>query len=58
MEDLVWGTDAELTDEQSYNRENDISLIKGLLETTSTGSPPTLMVVGLEGLERQFYLKK
>ncbi len=42
MADLAWGTDAELTDEQFYNRENDISLIKGLLETTSTGSPQHL----------------
>lgn len=58
MEDLAWGTDAELTDEQFYNRENDISLIKGLLETTSTGSPPTLMIVGIRGVGKTVLLKK
>ncbi len=58
MEDLAWGTDAELTDEQFYNRENDISLIKSLLETTSTGSPPTLMIVGIRGVGKTVLLKK
>lgn len=58
MEDLAWGTDAELTDEQFYNRESDISLIKGLLKTTSTGSPPTLMIVGIRGVGKTVLLKK
>lgn len=58
MEDLAWGTDAELTDEQFYNREEDISLIKNLLETTSTGSPPTLMIVGIRGVGKTVLLKK
>lgn len=58
MEDLAWGTDAELTEEQFYNRENDISLIKSLLETTSTGSSPTLMVVGIRGVGKTVLLKK
>ena len=58
MKDLAWGTDTELTDEQFYNRESDISLIKGLLETTSTGSPPTLMIVGIRGVGKTVLLKK
>ena len=58
MEDLAWGTDAELTDEQFYNRENDISLIKSILESTSTGSPPTLMIVGIRGVGKTVLLKK
>ena len=58
VEDLAWGTDAELTDEQFYNRERDISLIKGLLETTSKGSPPTIMVVGIRGVGKTVLLKK
>jgi uncharacterized protein len=58
MEDLAWGTDAELTDEQFYNRESDISLIKSLLKTTSTGSPPTLMIVGIRGVGKTVLLKK
>ena len=58
MEDLAWGTDTQLTDKQFYNRERDISLIKGLLETTSTGSPPTLMIVGIRGVGKTVLLKK
>ena len=58
VEDLAWGTDAELTDEQFYNRERDISLIRGLLETTSKGSPLTIMVVGVRGVGKTVLLKK
>jgi AAA+ ATPase superfamily predicted ATPase len=58
MEDIAWGTDAELTDEQFYNRDDDISIIKGLLETTSKGSPPTLMIVGMRGVGKTVLLKK
>lgn len=58
MEDLAWGTDAELTDEQFYNRKSDISLIKSILESTSTGSPPTLMIVGIRGVGKTVLLKK
>ncbi len=58
MDDLAWGTDAELTDEQFYNRENDITLIKSLLETTAKGSPPTIMIVGIRGVGKTVLLKK
>lgn len=58
MDDLAWGTDAELTDEQFYNREESISLIKSLLETTSKGSPPTLMIAGIRGVGKTVLLKK
>lgn len=58
MDDLPWGTDAELTDEQFYNRENDISLIKSLLESSSHGSPPTIMIVGIRGVGKTVLLKK
>ncbi|OEC84356.1 MULTISPECIES: AAA family ATPase [Methanobacterium] len=58
MDDLAWGTDAELTDEQFYNREEDISLIKTLLESTSTGSAPTLMIAGIRGVGKTVLLKK
>lgn len=58
MDDLAWGTDAELSDEQFYNREKDISLIKTLLESTSTGSAPTLMIAGIRGVGKTVLLKK
>jgi AAA+ ATPase superfamily predicted ATPase len=58
MEGLAWGTDTELTDKQFYNRETDITLIKTLLETTSTGSPPTIMITGIRGVGKTVLLKK
>jgi AAA+ ATPase superfamily predicted ATPase len=58
MEDLAWGTDAELTNEQFYNRERDISLIKTILESTSTGSAPTIMMAGIRGVGKTVLLKK
>lgn len=58
MEDLAWGTDAELTDKQFYNREDDITLIKSILETAANGSSPTLMISGIRGVGKTVLLKK
>lgn len=58
MEDIAWGTDAELTDEQFYNRDEEILWIKNILDTTSRGSPPTIMVVGIRGVGKTVLLKK
>ncbi|MCK9151865.1 AAA family ATPase [Methanobacterium alcaliphilum] len=58
MEDLPWGTDAELTDAQFYNREQDIQIIRTLLESTSKGSPPTIMIIGIRGVGKTVLLKK
>jgi uncharacterized protein len=58
MEDIAWGTDAELTDEQFYNREQEILWIKNLLETTASGSSPTLMISGIRGVGKTVLLKK
>lgn len=58
MDEIAWGTDAELTDEQFYNREEEILWIKNILETTAKGSPPTIMVVGSRGVGKTVLLKK
>lgn len=58
MEDIAWGTDADLTDEQFYNRDEEILWIKNLLETTSKGSPPTIMLIGIRGVGKTVLLKK
>ncbi|MEN4017016.1 MAG: ATP-binding protein [Methanobacterium sp.] len=58
MVDIAWGTDAELTDEQFYNRDEEILWIKNLLETTSKGSPPTIMVIGIRGVGKTVLLKR
>jgi len=58
MEDMAWGTDAELTDEQFYNREQEIVVLKALLESTASGSSPTIMVTGIRGIGKTVLLKK
>lgn len=58
MEDIAWGTDAELTDEQFYNREQEIAVLKSLLESTAQGSSPTIMVSGIRGIGKTVLLKK
>lgn len=56
MENIAWGTDAELTDQQFYNREQEITVLKSLLE--SKGSSPTIMVTGIRGIGKTVLLKK
>lgn len=58
MDDIAWGTDADLTDEQFYNRDEEILWIKNILETTSKGSPPTIMLVGIRGVGKTVLLKR
>lgn len=58
MEDIAWGTDAELTDAQFYNRKQEILVLKSLIESSSKGSPPTIMVSGIRGIGKTVLLKK
>ncbi len=58
MDNIALGTNTELTDEQFYNRVDDISWIKNFLESTSKGSPPTIMVTGIRGVGKTVLLKK
>lgn len=58
MEDIPWGTDSQLTDNQFYNREEDLEFIKNLLNTTASGSPPTIMLSGTRGVGKTVFLKK
>jgi len=58
MEEIAWGTDAELTDAQFYNREQEIFVLESLIESSSKGSPPTIMVSGIRGIGKTVLLKK
>lgn len=58
MEDNAWGTNAELTDEQFYNREQEITVLKTLSKSTAKGSSPTIMVSGIRGIKKTVLLKK
>lgn len=58
VDNIALGTNTELTDEQFYNREEDILWMKNFLESTSKGSPPTIMVTGTRGVGKTVLLKK
>ncbi|MDP3065454.1 MAG: ATP-binding protein [Methanobacteriaceae archaeon] len=58
MEDIAGGTDAELTDEQFYNREQELTILKTLLESTAKVSSPTIMISGIRGIGKTVLLKK
>lgn len=58
MDNIALGTNTELTDDQFYNRDEDISWLKRFLESTSDGSPPTIMVTGIRGVGKTVLLKK
>lgn len=58
MDRLPWGTKTVLTDEQFYNRQDDLDLLESLLKTTATKSPPTIMLTGFRGVGKTVLLKK
>lgn len=58
MGNLPWGTNSELSNEQFYNRIDDINHLKNLLKTTSEGTPPTIMLSGMRGVGKTALLKK
>lgn len=55
---IPWGNDGNLTDEQFYNRTEDISIIKSLLKTTEYGTAPTILLSGIRGVGKTALLKK
>ncbi|MDR1721998.1 MAG: AAA family ATPase, partial [Methanobrevibacter sp.] len=58
IKELPWGTDAELREEQFFNRKIEIENLKSLLSTTSRTSPPTIMIPGIRGVGKTVLLKK
>lgn len=58
MFDIAWGSDEELTDNQFYNRIGDMEFISGLLDSTSHGSSPSILLTGLRGVGKTALLKK
>ncbi|MDR3063229.1 MAG: ATP-binding protein [Methanobrevibacter sp.] len=58
MNELPWGNDAELNDNQFYNRTEEISLLKRLLETTGEHTSPAMLISGIRGVGKTVLLKK
>lgn len=55
---IPWGTRQNLTDDEFYNRVNELNTMKSLLQTTSDGNPPQILLTGLRGVGKTVFLKK
>ena len=55
---IPWGTRENLRDEEFYNRTRELNNLKSLLETTSSGNAPQILLTGLRGVGKTVFLKK
>ena len=58
MQQLSWGTDGYLNDDEFYNRTSELNLIYNLLDTTQYGSSPTILLTGVRRVGKTVLIKK
>ena len=58
MSKLPWGTRKTLTDEEFFNRTQEISNLTKLLQTTSENNAPDILVTGIRGVGKTVLLNK
>ena len=58
MTDLPWGNNQNLTDEEFYNRKGELINLKNILQSTSQGHAPDLLLTGIRGVGKTVFLKK
>ena len=58
MSNLPWGNNQNLTDDEFYNRDYELNNIKSLLETTSQGHAPDILLTGIRGVGKTVLLQK
>ncbi|MBR5504660.1 MAG: ATP-binding protein [Methanobrevibacter sp.] len=58
MSIIPWGLNSELTDDQFFNRERDISFLSTILDTTKDEIPPSILLTGIRGVGKTALLKK
>lgn len=49
MSNLPWGNSKILTDEEFFNRTQEISNLTNLLQSTSENNAPDILVTGIRG---------
>ena len=55
---ISWGTRENLHEDEFYNRVAEIDNLKSLLNTTSNGNAPQILLTGLRGVGKTVFLKK
>lgn len=58
MSNLPWGTSKVLTDEEFFNRTQEISNLTNLLNSTSENNAPDILVAGIRGVGKTVLLNK
>ena len=55
---IPWGTRENLREDEFYNRTAEIDNLKSLLQTTSNGNAPQILLTGIRGVGKTVFLKK
>lgn len=58
MNELAWGTNNDLNDNQFYNRVEDIRFISDLLKSSTYGTSPSILITGIRGVGKSALMKK
>ncbi|MBE6494365.1 MAG: hypothetical protein E7Z84_07140 [Methanosphaera stadtmanae] len=58
MNELAWGTNNDLNDNQFYNRVEDIGFISDLLKSSQYGTSPSILITGIKGVGKSALMKK
>lgn len=58
MNNLPWGTDENLDENQFYNRNETIDLLSNLLNSSQYGSTPSILLTGVRGVGKTVLMKK
>ena len=58
MSNLPWGTSKVLTDEEFFNRTQEISNLTNLLNSTSENNAPDILVTGIRGVGKTVLLNR
>ena len=58
MSNLPWGTSKFLTDEEFFNRTQEINNLTNLLNSTGENNAPDILVTGIRGVGKTVLLNK
>ena len=58
MNELAWGTNNDLNENQFYNRVEDIKFISDLLRSSQYGTSPSILLTGIHGVGKSALMKR
>lgn len=58
MNELAWGTNNDLNENQFYNRVEDIKFISDLLRSGQYGTSPSILLTGIRGVGKSALMKR